>query len=338
MILFVLRRLGLALLQLAGLIVAVFFLIRWLPADPVARFVGLNASPEAYASARASLGLDEPLWSQFAEFVGFGEPAGLLQGSLGESWVTGSPVAQEIRLVLPATLELISYSFVLAIVAGVGLGVLGALKPGGGVDKGTTAFGMFAGSQPEFAWGLILIYVFFYLLGIAPGPLGRLSPLTPMPEPITGLLTIDAVLRGDWRLLREALHFLMLPVLTLAIIVAGPIIKLTRDSMGRVLATDYIMYAHAAGLPRRVLAANALRAALAPSMTMMGILYSFMLGGAVLVESVFSLGGLGQYAVRSILAFDYPAIQGVVLVIAAISLAVYLLLDVLHAVLDPRIV
>ncbi len=335
---FVLKRLALALLQIAALTVVVFFVIRWLPADPVARFVGLNASPEAYATAQSSLGLDVPVAEQFLRFVGFGGHDGLLSGRFGDSWVTGSPVASEIATVLPVTLELITLSFVLAIVVGVSLGVLGALRPGGKADKGTTVFGMFAGSQPEFAWGLILIFVFFSLLGVAPGPLGRLSPLTPLPEPLTGMLTVDALLRGDWRLLREALHYLLLPVLTLAMIVAGPIIKLTRDGMGRALQSDFMLYGRAAGLSRRQLATDALRAAMAPSLTIMGILYSYMLGGAVLVESVFSLGGLGQYAVRSILAFDYPAIQAVVMVIAAISLLVYLLLDVLHAALDPRIV
>ncbi len=337
MTLFVLKRLGFVALQLAGVTVAVFFLIRLLPADPVARFVGLNASDEAYTAARTNLGLDQSLPEQFAAFLGLANQPGLLDGSLGESWVTGSPVTQEIREVLPATLELITFAFLLAVLMGVSLGVLGALRSGGKVDKGTTLFGMLAGSQPEFAWGLILIYVFFYQLGIAPGPLGRLSPLESPPPTFTGFLALDALLRGDLRLFRQALHFLMLPVLTLAIVVAGPIIKLTRDGMGRVLKTDYILYARAAGLPSMKLAANALRAAFAPSMTMIGILYGFMLGGAVLVETVFSLGGLGQYAVRSILAFDYPAIQGVVLVIAAISLLVYLLLDLIHAALDPRI-
>ncbi len=337
---FVVRRIGVAIVQLAVLAVAVFFLIRLLPADPVARFVGLNATPEAYAAAKANLGLDRPLTEQFAAFLGLagdGRVPGLLQGGLGVSWVSGAPVAAEVAAYLPVTLELIGLAFLVAILVGVPVGAWGALKPGGAADKGTLVYGLFAGSQPEFTWGIVFIFVFFVGLGIAPGPLGRLSPLTEPPDAITGAMTVDALLAGRPDLFLEALHYLMLPVLTLAFVLSGPIIKMVRENTGAALLSEHVLYARAAGLPARVVARDALRAAFAPSMTLIGVLFGFMLGGAVLVESMFSLGGLGQYAIRSILAFDYPAIQGVVLVISAISLAVYLILDVAHAMLDPRV-
>jgi ABC-type dipeptide/oligopeptide/nickel transport system permease component len=337
---FLLVRIGIAAAQLAVLVVAVFFLIRLLPADPVARFVGLNASPEAYAAAAGKLGVDRPVAEQFQAFLGIGatgRESGLLQGSLGTSWVTGDPVAHEIAAFLPVTLELVTASFLVAIALGVPVGLWGALRPGGVADKATLHYGLFAGSQPEFCWGLLFVYFFFEMLGVAPGPVGRLSPLTDPPVPITGFLTVDALLRGQPALFAEALWYLMLPVATLAFVLSGPIIKMVRENAARALRSEFVLYARASGLPERTIARKALRAAIAPSVTLIGVLYAFMLGGAVLVESVFSLGGLGQYAVRSILAFDYPAIQGVVLAISAVSLGVYLLVDVLHALLDPRI-
>lgn len=336
---FLLRRFVIGIVQLAVLVLAVFFLIRLLPADPVARFVGLNASPEAYAAAKANLGLDRPLIEQLSTYVGVtsGKTPGLLQGGLGNSWLTGNPVADDIVTYLPATLELVLASFAVALAVGVPVGLWGALNPGGAADKGTLLYGLFAGSQPEFTWGILFIFVFFVGLGIAPGPLGRLSPLTDPPAFVTGFMTIDALIAGSLSLFFEALRYLALPVLTLAFVLSGPIIKMVRENAAAALRADSVVFARALGLSQRTIARDALRAALAPSMTLVGVLFGFMIGGAVLVENVFSLGGIGQYAVQSVLAFDYPAIQGVVLVISALSLFVYLLLDLTHAALDPRV-
>jgi ABC-type dipeptide/oligopeptide/nickel transport system permease component len=335
---FTLRRLAVGFVQLSVLIVAVFFLIRMLPADPVARFVGLNASPEAYALAQQALGLDLPILSQFEVFLfGNEEEAGLFGGDLGASWVTGSSVNQEIRQYLPVTLELITMSFLIAVGLGVPIGVLGAVNPGGAADKGTLIYGLFAGSQPEFSWGIIFIFVFFVVLGIAPGPLGRLSPLTYPPDFVTGAITIDALLAGRVDIFLEALWYLSLPILTLSFVLSGPIIKMVRENVAQTMNADFMFYGQAAGLPRSVLARDALRAAFAPALTLIGILFGFMIGGAVLIESIFSISGLGQYAIRSILAFDYPAIQGVVLTISALTLLIYLAVDVCQALLDPRV-
>jgi ABC-type dipeptide/oligopeptide/nickel transport system permease component len=334
---YILKRFLIGLVQLLGLVIAVFFLIRLLPADPVSRLVGMNASAEAYAQAERQLGLDRPVLAQLADYLGLGSGPGLLQGSLGDSWVTGSAVSAEIGQYLPVTLQLITLGFLVAFLIAVPVGMLSALRPGGRADKGVFVYSLFAGSQPEFWWGLLFVYVFFYQMGVAPPPLGQLSPITTPPPPVTGFMLIDTLLAGSPKKFVEALHHLMLPVAVLAFILSGPIIKMVRQNMARALQSDFVLYANAAGLPRRRVARYALRAAMAPSMTLIGILYGFMLSGAVLVETVFSLGGLGQYAVRSVLAFDYPAIQGVVLVITAISLAVYLLLDLLHAVIDPRV-
>ncbi|WP_421928607.1 ABC transporter permease [Neoaquamicrobium sediminum] len=333
------RRFLIGLIQLIGLIIAVFFLIRLLPADPVSRLVGLNASEDAYRQASIQLGLHRPVLTQLAIYLGFMPEiqAGLLQSSLGVSWVTGTPVTREIAAYLPVTIELVTLSFLLAFAVAVPVGMMGALNPGGKADKGVFVYSLFAGSQPEFWWGLLFVYVFFFQLGIAPAPLGRLSPMTVPPATVTGFMLIDSLIAGQPAKFLEALHHLMMPVITLAFILSGPIIKMVRQNMMRALQSDFVLYANSVGLPRKRVARYALRAAMAPSMTLIGILYGFMLSGAVLVETVFSLGGIGQYAVRSVLAFDYPAIQGVVLVITAISLLVYLALDLIHAAIDPRI-
>lgn len=336
---YILRRIAVGLIQLLGLVIAVFFLIRLLPADPVSRFVGLNSSAEAYAQAERNLGLDRPIMVQLGHYLGVlpGEGEGLLQGSLGTSWVTGTAVAAEISRALPVTLELLTLAFLMALIVSVPIGMLAALRPGGAADKGVFVYSLFAGSQPEFWWGLLFVYLFFFTLGVAPAPLGILSPLTSPPPDVTGFIFIDSLLAGRPDVFFEAAHHFMLPVATMVFILSGPIIKMVRQNMVRALGSDFVLYARCAGLPRWRVALYALRAALAPSMTLIGILYGFMLGGAVLIESIFSLGGLGQYAIRSILAFDYPAIQGVILVITAISLLVYLALDLIHAVIDPRV-
>ncbi|MDX2238924.1 MAG: ABC transporter permease [Hyphomonadaceae bacterium] len=333
----VLRRIAIGAMQMAALAALVFFVIRLMPADPAARFVGLGASPEAYAAARATLGLDKPLLAQFADFLGFGAARGLIDGDLGRSWVSGESVAREIAAALPITLELVACGVALAVLAAFPIALLSARRPGGGADRAVLIYGLFAGSQPEFVWALGLVFVFFAQLGLAPGPLGRLSPFAEPPEPVTGFMTIDTLLAGRFEAFSDAVAHLALPAATLAIVLSGPIIKMLRDSLGRALKSDHVLFARASGLSENRVSAIALKSALAPTLALIGILFGFMLGGAVLVESVFALGGLGQYAVRSVLAFDYPAIQGVVLTIAAVSLLVYLITDAAQALIDPRV-
>ena len=337
---FVLKRLEIAFLQLIGVAFVVFFMIRMLPADPVARLVGMNASKDAYEQSARALGVDQPLWQQLANFLGVfsnSGQTGLLQGNLGVSWVTNTPVLTEIREVLPVTLEIVTYSLLLAFLIALPLGLASARKPGGVADRITLIWGMFAGAQPDFWWGLLFVFVFYFLLNVAPPPMGRIDPLLTAPQAITGFMTIDALLQGRFDVFVSALHHLMLPVITLVYVVSGAIVKMVRTNTLRALQSDYILYARASGLPEAQVARYALRAALTPAITLVGIFYSVLLSAAVTIEVVFTMGGIGQYAVRSILAFDYPAIQGVVLVVAFVSLMIYLLLDIVHAYLDPRI-
>lgn len=332
MIRYVLRRIGIGLVQVAAITLAVFFVIRWLPADPVARLVGFNASDEVYRQAQASLGLDRPVLTQLADFV-----SGVVRGDLGDSWVSGSPVLSEVLRAFPVTFQLITLAFAVGLLVALPLGLATARRPGGRLDRGVFGYGLFAGAQPEFWWGLMFVFVFYVTLGWAPAPLGQLGPTTDPPAAITGAVLLDSLLTARWDAFVDALWHLVLPVLTLALIVSAPLIKMTRQSAARVLGSEFVLYARASGLPPREVSRSILRAALPPVVTLAGILFGFMLGGAVLVESVFSLDGLGQYAVRAVLNLDYPAIQATVLVITVASLAVYLALDLILAALDPRV-
>jgi len=328
---------AIGLIQVVGLVLAVFFLIRLMPADPAARLVGMNASPEALAAARHSLGLDRPIMVQLADYIGVLGNPGLLQGNLGKSWTSGAPVLTEIHQTLPITVELITLSFLGAFLVAFPIGMLCATRPNGWADRGTFVFSLFAGSQPEFWWGVLFIYIFFYLLNVAPPPLGRLDPLGTPPAVVTGFITVDSLLAWNMGALGDGLHHLMLPVATKVFVLSGPMIKMIRQNMVRALGSDYILYAESCGLSPRMIARYALRNALAPALTLIGVLYGYVLGGAVLIETIFSLGGIGQYAVGAVLSFDYPAIEGVVLVITAVSLVVYLVLDVVQVLLDPRV-
>ncbi len=329
---YIAKRAGIGLLQAIGITVVVFFVIRALPADPVARLVGFNASPEVYAQAQASLGLDKSVWDQFLAFAN-----GVLHGNLGTSWVTGSSILGEIRTTLPVTLQLITLSFLVALAISMPIGIATARRPGGKLDKAVFGYGLFAGAQPEFWWGLLFIFVFYFTLGWAPAPLGQYSPNISPPPEITGMSLVDSLVTFNFPAFGSALWHLWLPVMTLTLIVSGPIIKMTRQSMSRVLGSEFILYQQASGLPGNQIARSTIRASLPPVVTLAGILFGFLLGGAVLIEQVFSFNGLGSYSVRAVLNLDYPAIQGTVLVITLVSLIVYLALDLLIASIDPRV-
>lgn len=337
---YILKRLLTVVVQMLAVTVVVFFLLRALPTDPVSRLVGAFGTAEARAQAEASLNLDEPLWRQLGIYLGFApesEGPGLLQGDLGESWASGSPVANELIRTLPVTLEWITISFLVASLIAVPLGMTAALRPERALGKGISVYSLFSGAQPGFWWGLLFVYIFYFKMGWAPAPLGQLSPATLAPDRITGFITIDSLLAGRPDVFLEAIAHLVLPVMTLAFILSGPIIKMVHQNMLPVVRSDFVLFARGCGLPKRRIASYVLRNTFAPSLTLIGILYGMMLSGAVTIEKVFSLGGVGEYATRAVLAVDFPAIQGVVLVVTATSLIVYLLLDLAHAVLDPRV-
>lgn len=316
-----------------GVVIVTFILTRALPGDPAVYFAGVMADEASIASVREKLGLDKSLPQQFIIYVG-----NLLQGDLGQSLSTGQPVAKDLAMRLPASLELTLAALLLSCLIAVPLGVLAATRPGTWVDHLCRVLVTAGVSLPTFFTGLALIYVFYYLLGWAPSPLGRLDFLYLSPPTITGFYLIDAALIGDWETWFAALRQLVLPMVTLALFTLAPIARMTRAAMLQALSSDFIRTARAAGLTRsKVLFGYALRNALLPVITTLGMVFSFVLGANVLVEKVFAWPGIGSYAVEALVASDYAAVQGFVLTMALLFLALNLVIDLLYTLIDPRI-
>lgn len=329
---YVARRLLLLVPQVLGVTTAVFFIIRLLPGDPAYMIAGPLATKEVIASVRRQLGLDHSIWYQYAVYVDR-----VAHGDLGRSWLTSSQVTQDILQRLPATLELITLGLILAFCIDLPLGMLSALRPGTVIDRIASGYGMLAGALPDFWWALFLIFIFFGKMRMFPAPVGRIGMALLPPPRVTGFYTIDSIISGDWPALWSALGHLALPVFTLAFVYGGPILKMARASMSQALLGNYVQYARASGLPGRIVARYALRNALLPVITMTGITYGYLIGGAVLIETIFAWGGVGQYAVQAITSSDYMAVSGVVLTMTVFSLLVYLAMDLIYLAVDPRI-
>ena len=328
----VLLRILQAIPVLFGVILISFILTRALPGDPAAQFAGAMATPESIAEVRTALGLDKPLPQQFLTYLGQ-----LAQGDLGQSVSTGQPVVTELAKRLPASLELTLFALILACSVAIPLGVLAATRPGSWVDQLCRLLVTAGVSLPTFFTGIMLVYVFYYLLGIAPSPLGRLDFIYLDPPRVTGFFLIDAALDGDWETWFAALKQLILPGVTLALFTLAPIARMTRAAMLSALSADYIRTARAAGLTRRkVLYGYAFRNALLPVVTTLGMVFSFVLGANVLVEKVFAWPGIGSYAVEALVVSDYAAVQGFVLAMALLFVVLNLIIDLAYSAIDPR--
>lgn len=330
------RAIGLRLAQAVpvvfGVIVISFLLTRALPGDPAVQFAGAAATPESIAQIRAAFGFDKPLPEQFVIYLGQ-----LLQGDLGQSISTGRPVLEELAARLPASLELTLTALTVSCLISVPLGVLAATRPGSWVDQLCRIVVTAGVSLPTFFTGVLLIYVFYYLLGIAPSPLGRLDFIYLEPPKVTGFFLIDSALVGDWETFFAALRQLVLPASTLALFTLAPIARMTRAAMLSALSADYVRTARAAGLRgRTVLFAYAFRNALLPVVTTLGMVFSFALGANVLVEKVFAWPGIGSYAVEALVVSDYAAVQGFVLAMAMLFVALNLVIDLAYSAIDPR--
>jgi ABC-type dipeptide/oligopeptide/nickel transport system permease component len=329
----VLKRLVLAIPSLVGVVVVTFLLTRALPGDPAAYFAGPAATKEAIEQIRVKLGLDQPLPVQFARYVG-----DLARGDMGSALTTGQPVAAEIRARLPASAELTLLGLILSVVIAVPLGIMAATRPNSLIDHACRIISTAGVSLPVFFTGLILVYVFYYLLGWAPAPLGRLDVFFTTPPTVTGFYLIDSAIIGDWEVFRGSLKQLTLPALTLGIFSLAPIARMTRASMLAVLASDFVRTARAGGLsPFTVIVTYAFRNAMLPVVTTLGMVFSFLLGANVLVEKVFAWPGIGSYAVEALIASDFAPVQGFVLTMAVMYVALNLLIDILYGLIDPRV-
>ncbi len=331
---FILRRLVVGVLLCVGVTLVSFTLTQIVPGDPVAASLGEHAAadPETVAAFRQRFGLDKPLPEQYLIYIG-----NLVQGNLGESLQTRRPVAEDLAKYMSATIELSIVAMTIAMFGGVALGIIAAVNRDRWPDQVIRVISLAGVSVPTFWLSLVCLYVFFFQLGWSPG-VGRLPPGGSSPVTITSLYTLDALLTGNWKLLSQALSHLALPALVLAVYTIGAITRFTRAAMLDAFQQDFVRSARAKGMPERtVILRHVLRPALAAIITVSGMAFGRMLGGAVLVESVFSWPGLGEYAYRSALALDLRAIMGVSLVIAAVYILVNLVVDVLYAVVDPRI-
>jgi dipeptide transport system permease protein len=329
----VFKRLLAAVPSLVGVVIVTFLLTRALPGDPAAYFAGPAATQEAIDQIRVKLGLDQPLIVQFGRYVG-----DLARGDLGNSLTTGQPVVHEIKTRLPASAELTLLGLIVSMMVAVPLGILAATRPGSLTDHACRVIATAGVSLPVFFTGLILVYVFYYLLGVAPAPLGRLDIFFSPPPHVTGFYLIDSLIAGNGELFFAAFKQLFLPAMTLGIFSLAPIARMTRASMLAVLASDFVRTARANGLaPYTVVVTYAFRNAMIPVVTTLGMVFSFLLGANVLVEKVFAWPGIGSFAVEALIASDFAPLQGFVLTMAIMYVALNLLIDILYGLIDPRV-
>jgi dipeptide transport system permease protein len=329
----ILKRMAAAVPSVIGVIIVTFLLTRALPGDPAAYFAGPAATPEAIQQIRVKLGLDQPLYLQFVRYV-----SDLAHGDLGNSLTTGQPVGQELKARLPASAELTLLGLMVSIAIAVPMGIVAASKPGSLIDHCGRVISTAGVSLPVFFTGLILVYVFYYLLGLAPAPLGRLDVFFSPPPHVTGLYLFDSAIAGDGELFLAALKQLILPALTLAIFSLAPIARMTRASMLAALSSDFVRTARASGLtPFTITITYAFRNAMLPVITTLGMVFSFLLGANVLVEKVFAWPGIGSFAVEALIASDFAPLQGFVLTMAIMYVMLNLSIDILYGIIDPRV-
>jgi ABC-type dipeptide/oligopeptide/nickel transport system permease component len=323
----VLRRLATALPVIAGVIVVTFLLTRALPGDPAVYFAGPAASKQAIEQIRHQLGFDRSLPAQFADYV-----ERLAHGDLGTSLTTGQPVIDELLTRLPASAELTLLALFLSVA------IAAAMRPGSLVDHTCRIVTTAGVSLPTFFTGLLLVYVFYYLLGVVPAPLGRLDVYSSPPPSHTGFYLVDSLLAGDFATFRAALAQLVLPAATMAIFSLAPLARITRAAMLAAMGSEFVRTARAGGLSGwRVVFVYALRNAMLPVITTLGMVFSFLLGANVLVEKVFAWPGIGSYAVDALIASDYAPVQGFVLVMALLYVLLNLAIDLVYGLVDPRV-
>jgi len=332
MLRFVLRRLALIIPTFIGVTLLAFALIHLIPGDPVENVSGERGmDPARRARLLHEFGLDRPLPVQYASYV-----AQVLHGDLGSSLTTHDSVAGEFKTLFPATIELALFALLFALVVGLPAGVLAAVKRNTVADYAVMGVSLTGYSMPIFWWALLLILFFSVQLGWTPVS-GRIAVQYDIPA-VTGFMLIDTLRAGDPGAFRSALSHLILPTIVLGTIPLAVIARMTRSAMLEVLREDYVRAARAKGLPRwRVIVVHALRNALIPVVTVVGLQVGLLLSGAILTETIFSWPGVGNWLIHGVQSRDYPVVQGGILLIAAIVIAVNLVVDMLYGVVNPRI-
>lgn len=328
---YIMKRLLMVIPVLLGVSIIVFTIMRVFSSDPAAIVLGQHATEESINAWREANGLNAPLYVQYFNFI-----KGIFTGDFGTSYYTKTPVLQEIMSRFPATIELAICAIIFASVFGILIGVISAVKKNTFFDTASMITSLVGVSMPIFWLGIILIIIFSGTLHILPSG-GRIDPLL-QPENITGLYLLDSVLTGNMKAFGDAFVHLILPSCALGMYSMAIIARMTRSEMLETLGQDYIRTARAKGLSeRKVIFKHALRNALIPIVTVIGLQLGMLLGGAMLTETVFSWPGIGSYTVNSILKSDFPVVQGVVMLIAIIFIVINLVVDIIYAFLDPRI-
>jgi dipeptide transport system permease protein len=329
---FALTRLALVIPTFFGMTLLAFFLIRLVPGDPIETLAGERGiDPARHAALMKEYGLDRPLLVQYGLYLGR-----VLQGDLGRSMITQRSVLEEFLALFPATIELSLCAILFALVIGIPAGMLAAVKRNSVLDHGVMAVSLTGYSMPIFWWGLLLILLFSVQLGVTPVS-GRISVQYYF-EPVTGLHLVDAWLSGEKGALRSAAMHLILPTIVLGPNPLAVIARMTRSAMLEVLGEDYIRTARAKGLSSlRVIGLHALRNALIPVVTVIGLQVGVLFTGAILTETIFSWPGVGKWMIEAIARRDYPVLQGGLLLLGAIVMAVNLIVDLAYGVINPRI-
>jgi len=333
MLAYLMRRLGLAVLTLAGIVVVVFIVTHILPGNPALVEAGGYADKQTLSAIEQQMGLNKPLVTQFGSYL-----SSLLHGSLGTSYTTGNPVTQDLLTRLPATAELAIASTILATLIGVPLGVLAGIREGSLPDWLGRTGATIGTSIPLYWLGLVLIVVFYRGLHIAPAPSGEVDAFAVLPQTYTHSLILDSLISGDWSTLGSALSHLALPAITLGIVETAPILKITRSATVEVARSDFVRTAKAYGLSGwEILRTDVLRNVATRVLTALGIVFGFLLGGSILVERIYDWPGIGLYAWNAVTTTDFNAIQGYILTVGVIYVLLNLVVDLLYAVVDPRI-
>ena len=332
MLRFLLTRLSLVIPTFFGMTLLAFFLIRLVPGDPIETLAGERGiDPVRHEMLRKEYGLDRPIMVQYGIYI-----SRVLHGDLGKSMITQAPVLSEFGALFPATIELALCAIIFALVVGIPAGIIAAVRRNSIFDHGVMGVSLTGYSMPIFWWGLLLILLFSVQLGWTPVS-GRIS-VQYFIEPVTGFLTIDALLSGEKGAFKSAVSHLILPTIVLGTQPLAIIARMTRSAMLEVLGEDYIRTARAKGLSTiRVIAVHALRNALIPVVTVIGLQVGVLFTGAILTETIFSWPGVGKWLIEAISRRDYPVLQGGVLLLGLIVMAVNLLVDVTYGVINPRI-
>lgn len=331
---FATRRLAATVFLAIGITLIAFVVTHLVPGDPAAANLGQHAlsDPAVVHAWKVKNGLDRPLPVQYLRYLG-----GLLHGDLGTSQRTQRGVWTDLAEYVPATVELATVAIILSVVIGIPLGVIAAVKRNRWADQVLRVLSLSGVSLPTFWLALLAYYVFFFKLGWLPGG-GRLNPGIPPPTHRTGFYTVDSLLDGNLAKFRDAMQHLALPAIVLAAFTIGMLTRFTRASVLEVLNNDYVRSARAKGMPEHtVILRHVFRPAMVPILTVFGIAFGNLLSGTVLVETIFSWPGIGQYAYNSALSLDLPSIMGVTLAVAIIYIATNFLVDILYGVIDPRI-